>query len=45
MSQRTWLCKPKSHFSNKSPIEMLSITVEFRQVEELLVQATEGMSF
>jgi putative toxin-antitoxin system antitoxin component (TIGR02293 family) len=40
-----WLSKPKSHFSGKSPIEMLSTTVGSRQVEELLVQATEGMSF
>lgn len=40
-----WLSKPKSHFSGKSPIEMLSTTVGSRQVEELLAQATEGMSF
>lgn len=40
-----WLSKPKSQFSGKSPIEMLSTTVGSRQVEELLVQASEGMSF
>ncbi|MGC5699261.1 DUF2384 domain-containing protein [Pseudomonas sp. NFXW11] len=40
-----WLSKPKSLFAGKSPIEMLSTTVGSRQVEELLVQATEGMSF
>jgi putative toxin-antitoxin system antitoxin component (TIGR02293 family) len=40
-----WLSKPKSHFSGKSPIEMLSTTVGSRQVEELLAQASEGMSF
>ncbi|TDV47458.1 putative toxin-antitoxin system antitoxin component (TIGR02293 family) [Pseudomonas helmanticensis] len=40
-----WLSKPKSRFSGKSPIEMLSTTVGSRQVEELLAQASEGMSF
>lgn len=40
-----WLCKPKSHFSDKSPIEMLSTTFGLCRVEELLAQATEGMSF
>lgn len=40
-----WLSKPKSQFSGKNPIEMLSTTVGSRQVEELLVQASEGMSF
>jgi len=40
-----WLSKPEVLFSGKSPIEMLSTTVGFRQVEELLAQATEGMSF
>ncbi|MFV0932762.1 antitoxin Xre/MbcA/ParS toxin-binding domain-containing protein [Pseudomonas jessenii] len=40
-----WLSKPKSHFSGKSPIEMLSTTVGSRQVEVLLAQATEGLSF
>ena len=40
-----WLAQPKSVFSGKSPIEMLSTTVGSHQVEELLVQATEGMSF
>ncbi len=40
-----WLSKPKSHFSGKSSIEMLSTTVGFRQVEQLLAQASEGMSF
>lgn len=40
-----WLSKPKSRFLGKSPIEMLSTTIGARQVEELLAQATEGMSF
>ncbi|MEN5091369.1 antitoxin Xre/MbcA/ParS toxin-binding domain-containing protein [Pseudomonas protegens] len=40
-----WLSKPKSVFSGKSPIDLLSTTVGLRQVEELLVQATEGMPF
>lgn len=40
-----WLSKPKSIFSGKSPIDLLSTTVGLRQVEEQLVQATEGMPF
>lgn len=40
-----WLSKPKSLFSGKSPIEMVSTTVGARQVDELLAHATEGMSF
>lgn len=39
-----WLSKPKSRFSGKSPIEMLSTTPGLSQVEDLLAQATEGMS-
>ncbi|MFW9084373.1 antitoxin Xre/MbcA/ParS toxin-binding domain-containing protein [Pseudomonas sp. P2758] len=39
-----WLSKPKSRFLGKSPIEMLSTTIGARQIEELLAQATEGMS-
>lgn len=40
-----WLSKPKKAFFGKSLIEMLSTTVGSRQVDELLVQATEGMPF
>lgn len=40
----SWLSKPKSRFSGKSPIAMLSTTPGLRQVEDLLAQATEGMS-
>ncbi|WP_025130870.1 antitoxin Xre/MbcA/ParS toxin-binding domain-containing protein [Pseudomonas sp. PH1b] len=39
-----WLSKPKSRFSGKTPIEMLSTTVGSHLVEELLTQATEGLS-
>ncbi|UZT92753.1 MULTISPECIES: antitoxin Xre/MbcA/ParS toxin-binding domain-containing protein [Pseudomonas] len=39
-----WLSKPKSRFSDKTPIEMLSTTVGSHQVEELLTQAMEGLS-
>ena len=40
-----WLSKPKSEFSGKSPIDLLSTTVGLRQVEDLLVQATDGVPF
>ncbi|MFJ5235182.1 antitoxin Xre/MbcA/ParS toxin-binding domain-containing protein [Pseudomonas neuropathica] len=39
-----WLSKPKKAFLGKSPIEMLSTTIGSHQVDEFLMQATEGMS-
>ncbi|MHC8379226.1 antitoxin Xre/MbcA/ParS toxin-binding domain-containing protein [Pseudomonas sp. MDT1-16] len=39
-----WLSKPKSRFSGKTPIEMLSTTAGSHLVEELFTQATEGLS-
>ncbi|MGV6953156.1 antitoxin Xre/MbcA/ParS toxin-binding domain-containing protein [Pseudomonas chlororaphis] len=40
-----WLSKPKSRFSGKSPNAMLSTTQGTHRVEELLIQAAEGMTF
>ncbi|WP_170866262.1 antitoxin Xre/MbcA/ParS toxin-binding domain-containing protein [Pseudomonas sp. NFACC24-1] len=40
-----WLSKPKSRLSGRSPVEMFSTTSGLRQVEALIVQAMEGMSF
>ncbi|MEO4013816.1 antitoxin Xre/MbcA/ParS toxin-binding domain-containing protein [Pseudomonas rossensis] len=40
-----WLSTPKSRFSGKSPNEMLSTTPGTHQVEEMLIQVAEGMSF
>ncbi|NUT76837.1 DUF2384 domain-containing protein [Pseudomonas sp. C1C7] len=42
---RSWLSKPKSRFSGKTPVAMLSSTSGFRQVEELLIQISEGIAF
>ncbi|PHN33228.1 antitoxin Xre/MbcA/ParS toxin-binding domain-containing protein [Pseudomonas sp. ICMP 460] len=40
---KRWLSKPKSQFSGRKPIEMLSTTTGTNRVEELLTQAKEGM--
>ncbi|WDH26060.1 DUF2384 domain-containing protein [Pseudomonas chlororaphis] len=40
-----WLSKPKSRFSGKSPNAMLSTAQGTHRVEELLIQAAEGMTF
>lgn len=40
---KRWLSKPKSQFSGRTPIEMLSTTPGTNRVEELLTQAREGM--
>ncbi|WP_054070684.1 antitoxin Xre/MbcA/ParS toxin-binding domain-containing protein, partial [Pseudomonas syringae group genomosp. 3] len=40
---KCWLSKPKSQFSGRMPIEMLSTTPGTNRVEELLTQAKEGM--
>ncbi|WP_242207677.1 MULTISPECIES: antitoxin Xre/MbcA/ParS toxin-binding domain-containing protein [unclassified Pseudomonas] len=37
-----WLSKPKSHLSGSSPFELLSTTSGLRQVEEMLIQVSEG---
>lgn len=42
---RRWLSKPKTRFSGKSPISMLSTSQGTRQVEEMLVQLAEGLVF
>jgi putative toxin-antitoxin system antitoxin component (TIGR02293 family) len=41
----SWLSKPKKRFSGKSPIAMLSTTQGALEVEELLLQLTEGIAF
>ncbi len=40
-----WLSKPKTRFSGKSPIAMLSTSQGTRQVEEMLIQLAEGLVF
>lgn len=40
---KRWLSKPKSQFSGRTPIEMLSTTPATDRVEALLTQAKEGM--
>lgn len=40
-----WLTKPKSRFSGKSPIAMLSTMQGTRRVEEMLIQVAEGLVF
>ncbi|TKJ72407.1 antitoxin [Pseudomonas sp. CFBP13508] len=40
-----WLTKPKSRFSGKNPIAMLSTTQGTRRVDELLIQLVEGLVF
>ncbi|MBR7200319.1 antitoxin Xre/MbcA/ParS toxin-binding domain-containing protein [Pseudomonas sp. 14A] len=40
-----WLSTPKARFSGSSPYAMLSTTQGTHRVEEMLIQATEGMSF
>ncbi|NMZ40127.1 MbcA/ParS/Xre antitoxin family protein [Pseudomonas proteolytica] len=40
-----WLSKPNARFSGSSPYAMLSTTQGTHRVEEMLVQAIEGMSF
>lgn len=40
---KRWLSKPKSHFSGRSPIDMLSTALGTSLVEELLIQGKEGM--
>ncbi|WP_238704623.1 antitoxin Xre/MbcA/ParS toxin-binding domain-containing protein [Pseudomonas nabeulensis] len=42
---RRWLSKPKTRFSGKSPIAMLSTSPGTRQVEEVLIQLAEGLIF
>lgn len=42
---RRWLSKPKTRFSGKSPIAMLSTSPGTRQVEEVLIQFAEGLVF
>ncbi|MNW21537.1 hypothetical protein D3C71_2225160 [compost metagenome] len=41
----SWLSKPKDHFAGKNPIAMLSTTLGTHQVEELLIQISEGFAF
>ncbi len=40
-----WLSTPESRFSGSSPYAMLSTTQGTHRVEEMLIQAAEGMSF
>lgn len=40
-----WLSTPKSRFSGSSPYAMLSTIQGTHLVEEMLIQAAEGMSF
>jgi putative toxin-antitoxin system antitoxin component (TIGR02293 family) len=42
---KRWLSKPKDRFSGLSPIAMLSTVQGTRQVEETLIQMTEGFAF
>lgn len=42
---RRWLSKPKTRFSGKSPIAMLSTSQGTLQVEEVLIQLAEGLVF
>jgi len=42
---RRWLSTPKTHFSGRSPIAMLSTSPGTRQVEEMLIQFAEGLVF
>ncbi|TPG75874.1 antitoxin Xre/MbcA/ParS toxin-binding domain-containing protein [Pseudomonas arsenicoxydans] len=42
---RRWLSTPKTRFSGKSPIAMLSTSPGTRQVEEMLIQFAEGLAF
>lgn len=39
-----WLSKPKTRFSGKSPIAMLTTSLGTRQVEEMLIQLAEGLA-
>jgi putative toxin-antitoxin system antitoxin component (TIGR02293 family) len=42
---KRWLSKPKTRFSGKSPLAMLSTSPGTRQVEEVLIQFAEGLVF
>lgn len=42
---KSWLCKPKNRFSNRSPIAMLSTTPGMWLVEEMLIQLIQGSVF
>lgn len=42
---RHWLSTPKLRFLGESPMAMLSTSLGTRQVEEMLVQIAEGLSF